>query len=137
MVKHADAARRVHQSVVAMASVTTGDIKKNASAKLMALVNNKRHELEDHALLAPCIHATQHGETSSQPDDLAAAEHRCASPEPLPVLPGLEEDFEQACPEPPSALSVHPVGAEESGEEEELAVDPALSDSSSEGFVER
>ena len=59
----------------------------------------------------------------SEPGDLAATEHRCASPEPLPVLDPSEEARRRPC--------------EESGEEEELAVDPALSDSSSEGFVER
>ena len=76
----------------------------------------------------------------SEPEDLAAVQHRCASPEPLPVLgppDAHEEDFEEASPDALAAGSANPVGAEESGEEEELAVDPVLSDSSSEGFVER
>ena len=52
----------------------------------------------------------------SEPEDLAAAEHRCASPEPLPVL-GLPDADE--------------------GERLSRAVAPALSDCSSEGLAER
>ena len=53
-------------------------------------------------MLAPCIHARQHGETSSQPDDLAAAEHRRAPAAPPPVLtpPDSDEDhLEEASPD--------------------------------------
>ena len=83
----------------------------------------------------------------SDPDDLAAAEHRGASPEPMPVLdrgcgrlgiapPDDEDALEEASPDALAAGSAAPVGAEESGEEEDPVVDLAVSDSSSEGLAD-
>ena len=75
----------------------------------------------------------------SEPEDLAAAEHRCASPQPLPVVapPDLDaEGFEEASPDAVAAGSAEPDEAEEGGEEEDPVVDLAVSDSSSEGFAD-
>jgi hypothetical protein len=77
--------------------------------------------------------------SDSEPDDLAAARHRGASPEPLPVLglPDADEDvLEEASPDALAAGSAEPAGAQESAEEEDPVVDLAVSDSSSEGLVD-
>ena len=60
----------------------------------------------------------------SEPDDLAAAEFRCAEPDPLPVLGD-------------SAGRRAEDDVEEPSEGEELSVDPALFDCSSDGFARR
>ena len=68
----------------------------------------------------------------SEPDDLAAAEHRCATPEALPIL-GVpdanerlshalsgeddEDGFQEASPDAAAAGSAEPVQAQEAGEE--------------------
>ena len=79
----------------------------------------------------------------SEPDDLAAAEHRCASPEPLPVFDADagerlhdEDALEVASLDAVAAGSAEPVEAAEGGEEEDPVVDLAVSDSSSEGFAD-
>ena len=48
---------------MSMPSIATRDIKKNASAKLVALVKSKCQELEDHTLLA--LHGPQRGPLGS------------------------------------------------------------------------
>ena len=78
-------------------------------------------------------------DAESEPDDLAGARHRGASPEPLPVLGPLDADedvLEEASPDALAAGSAEPAGAQESAEEEDPAVDLVVSDSSSEGLAD-